>query len=54
MLNFSRPGNQIIGQYYNFLRLGRSGYRKVMEPLRDLALHASGQGRGAGTVRVGQ
>ena len=21
-LNFSRPGNQIVGQYYNFLRLG--------------------------------
>ena len=25
-LNFSRPGNQIVGQYYNFLRLGRAGY----------------------------
>ena len=24
-LNFSRPGNQIVGQYYNFLRLGRDG-----------------------------
>jgi glutamate decarboxylase len=22
-LNFSRPGGQIIAQYYNFLRLGR-------------------------------
>jgi glutamate decarboxylase len=42
-LNFSRPGNQIIGQYYNFLRLGRSGYRKVMESLRDLAVHTSGR-----------
>ena len=42
-LNFSRPGNQIIGQYYNFLRLGRSGYRKVMESLRDLAIHTSGR-----------
>jgi glutamate decarboxylase len=40
-LNFSRPGNQIIGQYYNFLRLGRSGYRTVMESLRDLAVHTS-------------
>ena len=28
-LNFSRPGGQIVGQYYNFLRLGREGYRKV-------------------------
>lgn len=28
-LNFSRPGGQIIAQYYNFVRLGREGYRKV-------------------------
>jgi len=28
-LNFSRPGGQIAAQYYNFLRLGRDGYRKV-------------------------
>lgn len=28
-LNFSRPGGQIVAQYYNFLRLGRDGYRKV-------------------------
>ena len=40
-LNFSRPGNQIVGQYYNFLRLGRSGYQRIMEALRDLALHTS-------------
>ncbi len=25
-LNFSRPGGEIIAQYYNFLRLGRNGY----------------------------
>ena len=25
-LNFSRAGNQVVGQYYNFLRLGRAGY----------------------------
>lgn len=28
-LNFSRPGGQIIAQYYNFLRLGRTGYAKI-------------------------
>ncbi|MBS1205072.1 MAG: glutamate decarboxylase [Proteobacteria bacterium] len=28
-LNFSRPGGQIISQYYNFLRLGREGYEKI-------------------------
>ena len=40
-LNFSRPGNQIIGQYYNFVRLGREGYTKIMEGLRATALHIS-------------
>jgi glutamate decarboxylase len=28
-LNFSRPGGQIVAQYYDFLRLGREGYRKI-------------------------
>ena len=28
-LNFSRPGGQVVCQYYTFLRLGREGYRKV-------------------------
>src|SRR4051812_32684237 len=40
-LNFSRPGNQIVGQYYNFVRLGREGYTRIMETLRDIAVHLS-------------
>jgi glutamate decarboxylase len=28
-INFSRPAGQIIAQYYDFLRLGRDGYRRV-------------------------
>ena len=28
-LNFSRPGGQVAAQYYNFIRLGRDGYRKI-------------------------
>ena len=36
-LNFSRPGNQVVGQYYNFLRLGRAGYTQVMEALSNTA-----------------
>jgi glutamate decarboxylase len=36
-LNFSRPGNQVIGQYYNFLRLGRAGYAQIMHCLSDTA-----------------
>jgi len=36
-LNFSRPAGQIISQYYNFLRLGREGYRKVQQTCYDSA-----------------
>jgi len=35
-LNFSRPGNQVVGQYYNFVR--RAGYVQIMEALRDTAM----------------
>ena len=42
-LNFSRGGNQVIGQYYNFLRLGRAGYISVMEALRNIATWLSGE-----------
>ncbi|KAL8798308.1 MAG: hypothetical protein Q9182_006781 [Xanthomendoza sp. 2 TL-2023] len=30
-LNFSRPGAQIIAQYYNLIHLGFEGYRNIME-----------------------
>jgi glutamate decarboxylase len=36
-LNFSRPGAQIVAQYYMFLRLGREGYRAVHAVCRDVA-----------------
>lgn len=36
-LNFSRPGGQIIAQYYLFNRLGKEGYRTIMENLYDNA-----------------
>jgi glutamate decarboxylase len=36
-LNFSKGGNQVIGQYYNFLRLGRAGYKQVMTCLSQTA-----------------
>jgi glutamate decarboxylase len=41
-LNFSRPGNQIVGQYYTFLRLGRLGYTQVQQVSQDVALDLSG------------
>ncbi len=42
-LNFSRPGNQVVAQYYNFLRLGREGYTRIHKSCQDTALYLSGE-----------
>jgi glutamate decarboxylase len=36
-LNFSRPGAQVVAQYYNLIRLGFEGYRRVQQYSRDVA-----------------
>jgi glutamate decarboxylase len=41
-LNFSRPGSQVLLQYFNFLRLGFEGYRRVQQTCRDVAMYVSG------------
>lgn len=38
-INFSRSASQIIGQYYNFLRLGYEGYRKVHRHTQKIAAY---------------
>jgi len=40
-LNFSRPGAQVVLQYFQFLRLGREGYRQVQQTCQDVAVHLS-------------
>jgi len=42
-LNFSRPGAQIVAQYYNFIRLGFAGYRKVQAYSREVAMRLAAQ-----------
>jgi glutamate decarboxylase len=42
-LNFSRPGAQVVAQYYNFLRLGFSGYERVQSYAREVATGLSAQ-----------
>jgi glutamate decarboxylase len=42
-INFSRPGSQVIAQYYNFLRLGMDGYRRIQQASQDVALYLSGK-----------
>jgi glutamate decarboxylase len=36
-LNFSRPGAQVVAQYFTLLRLGFDGYRRVQQASRDNA-----------------
>ncbi len=36
-LSFSRPAGQVVAQYYNFLRLGKDGYRKIHQASYEVA-----------------
>lgn len=36
-LNFSRPGAQVVLQYFTFLRMGKDGYRRVHQACQDVA-----------------
>jgi glutamate decarboxylase len=38
-LNFSRPGSEVIAQYYMFLHLGREGYTKVQRRSQSVAMY---------------
>jgi glutamate decarboxylase len=40
-LNFSRPGSEVIAQYYMLSFLGREGYRRVIQGAQDVALQVS-------------
>ncbi len=40
-LNFSRPGSEVIAQYFMFTTLGREGYRRVMQGAQNVATHIS-------------
>jgi len=51
-LNFSRPGNQVAAQYYNFLRLGFDGYRRIQQECRDVARYTADAIAGLGPFRL--
>ncbi len=42
-LNFSRPGAQVVAQYYTFVRLGFEGFRRVQQAGRDTTRWMAGQ-----------
>jgi glutamate decarboxylase len=40
-LNFSRPGSEVIAQYFMFAALGYEGYRKVIHETQQVAMYLS-------------
>jgi glutamate decarboxylase len=40
-LNFSRPGSEVVAQYFMFASLGHEGYRRVLQTAQDVAVHLS-------------
>lgn len=42
-LNFSRPGAQVLLQYYLFLRLGFDGYYRVQKASQDVAVYLASE-----------
>lgn len=51
-LNFSRPGGQVLAQYYMFARLGRDGYRRVHGAAYETARYLAGEIREMGPFEV--
>jgi glutamate decarboxylase len=51
-LNFSRPGGQVACQYYNFLRLGSEGYRKIHTACYETAGYIGAEIGGLGPFEV--
>ncbi len=51
-INFSRPASQVVAQYYNLIRLGKSGYRAIHQACQDVAVHLAGEIASLGPFRV--
>ena len=51
-LNFSRPGSQVVAQYYNLLRLGFDGYRRVQGYAREVATSLAARIGGLGPFEL--
>jgi len=51
-LNFSRPGGEIICQYYNFLRLGKEGYREIQNECYELGRYLAEKIAEFGVFRI--
>ena len=51
-LNFSRPGSEVVAQYFMFTTLGREGYARVMQGAQNVATHLSSEIAKMGPYRL--
>jgi len=51
-LNFSRPGSEVVAQYYLFLRLGFDGFAAVQQACREVAGDLAGKIEQLGPFRL--
>ncbi|MGL5642301.1 MAG: pyridoxal-dependent decarboxylase, partial [Paraclostridium sp.] len=51
-INFSRSASQVIGQYYNFLRLGFEGYRQIHQRTKEVAMYLSKEIENTGLFKI--
>ncbi|HTY83497.1 MAG TPA: pyridoxal-dependent decarboxylase, partial [Silvibacterium sp.] len=51
-INFSRPASQIVAQYYNLIRLGKSGYRAIHEACQEVAVELGRKIEGIGPFEL--
>jgi len=51
-LNFSRPGSEVIAQYFMFASLGFEGYRAVQQHSSEIAQHLAAGVAGIGPYRL--
>ncbi len=42
-INFSHPGNQVVAQYYNFIRLGHEGYQRIHQASQKVACYIASE-----------
>lgn len=53
-LNFSKGASQVIGQYYQLIRLGKRGYRAIMTNITRIADHLAAQLEELGFLIISQ
>ena len=51
-LNFSRPGSEVLAQYFMFLALGNEGYREVQRASNRIARHIADEIAAIGPYRL--